>query len=258
MEMKIELKSLRMIAVTLGAAAALAGGTTALHAPAVYLAVEPAKAALAIDVTRRDVDASNEKVRMAHAALAHMWTRDFQSVGERFAVPGLARYRSIIASPCGMMRPNNAGYCPRDNTIYFDDVFLAAQAKSAAAELGTDGDMAGIGIIAHEMGHAVAIQLGYQSRATYPNEAIADCLAGAFTDESRSAGNLEKGDIEEAFFGMASAGDPTPELTGNPRMDNRILRVASIMGHGTREQRTSNFKRGLDGGPGACLDEFAN
>jgi predicted metalloprotease len=258
MEMTIKLKSLRKAAVTFGAATAIAGATTALRTPDVYLAVDAAKTAPAIEVTRRDVDASNEKVRMAHAALAHMWTTNFQQVGERFAVPGLARYRSLIASPCGMMRPSNAGYCPRDNTIYFDDVFLAAQAKAASAQLGTDGDMAGIGIIAHEMGHAVAIQLGYQSRATYPNEAIADCLAGAFTDESRREGNLEPGDIEEAFFGMAAAGDPTPELTGNPRMDNRILRVASIMGHGTREQRTSNFRRGLDGGAGACLDEFAN
>jgi predicted metalloprotease len=211
----------------------------------------------AVEVTRRDVDASNEKVAMAHNALASMWVTDFRRIGERFAVPGLARYRGPIMSPCGVMRPNNAGYCPRDNIIYFDDVFLAAQAKAASRELGTDGDMAAVGVIAHEMGHAVAIQLGVQSRATYPNEAIADCLAGAFTDQSRRDGSLEPGDIEEAFFGMAAAGDPTPELTGNPRMDNRILRVASIMGHGTRQQRTSNFRRGLDGGPGACLDEFA-
>jgi predicted metalloprotease len=28
------------------------------------------------------------------------------------------------------------------------------------------------------------------------------------------------------------------------------------MGHGTREQRTENFKRGFVGGAGACLDVF--
>jgi predicted metalloprotease len=106
------------------------------------------------------------------------------------------------------------------------------------------------------MGHAVSLQLGYRSRSTYAMEATADCLAGAFTEQADRDGSLEDGDIEEAFFGMASAGDPTPELTGDTRIDRRILRAASIMGHGTREQRTENFRRGLDGGAGACLDEF--
>jgi predicted metalloprotease len=87
-------------------------------------------------------------------------------------------------------------------------------------------------------------------------EATADCLAGAFTEESSRNGSLEPGDVDEAFFGMAAAGDPTPQLTGDERVDRRILRVASVMGHGTREQRTANFRRGLNGGPGACLDEF--
>ena len=253
--MMINSKVLRTGILSL-AVAALSASTVAFRAPTSYFA-DPSSAEGAVEITARDVTASNEKVVMAHGALASMWRSNFRGIGAQFAVPGLARYRGRpTASACGVMRPNNAGYCPRDNTIYFDDVFVALQAKNAALELGTDGDMAAVGIIAHEMGHAVAIQLGVQSRATYPNEAIADCLAGAFTDESRRNGSLEKGDIEEAFFGMAAAGDPTPELTGNPRMDNRILRVASIMGHGTREQRTANFRRGLDGGAGACLDEF--
>ena len=55
-----------------------------------------------------------------------------------------------------------------------------AQAKRAAQELGTDGDMAAVGVIAHEMGHAVALQLGFASPRTYENEAVADCLAGVW------------------------------------------------------------------------------
>lgn len=243
--------------LALATAATFGSSAANVSAPELSYASEAFSRAGDLEITSRDVAASNQKVGMAHSALAAMWTSNFRDIGQRFAVPGLARYRNgALRSPCGIMRPNNAGYCPRDNTIYFDDVFVAVQARHAAIELGTDGDMAAVGIIAHEMGHAVAIQLGVQSRATYPNEAIADCLAGAFTDQSRRDGSLEDGDIEEAFFGMAAAGDPTPELTGNPRMDNRILRVASIMGHGTREQRTANFRRGLDGGAGACLDEF--
>lgn len=226
------------------------------NAPAAYYAVDPAKTDAAIEVTNRDVAASNDKVRMAHAALAEMWTQYFRQAGTRFVVPDLVRYRGAAVSACGIMKRNNAGYCPGDNTIYFDEIFVAAQAKAAGRQLGTDGDMAAVGIIAHEMGHAVSIQLGYRSRSIYAMEATADCLAGAFTEESSRNGSLEPGDVDEAFFGMAAAGDPTPELTGDERVDRRILRVASVMGHGTREQRTANFRRGLDGGPGACLDEF--
>ena len=46
------------------------------------------------------------------------------------------------------------------------------------------------------------------------------------------------GDLDEAFFGMAAAGDPPPELTGNRRIDARILGRASLLGHGTREQHS--------------------
>lgn len=209
-----------------------------------------------VEVTMADVTESNRKVAMAHGALADMWSARFAGLGTRFAVPRVVRYRGGAMSACGPMRRNNAGYCPASNTIYFDEIFVAAQARSAAGALGTDGDMAAIGIIAHEMGHAVAMQLGYASRVTYHNEAIADCLAGAFAEQAGRDGSLENGDIEEAFHGMAAAADPAPELTGDRRIDGRILRNAALMGHGTREQRTSNFRRGLDGGAGACLEEL--
>ena len=150
----------------------------------------------------------------------------------------------------------NASYCWNSNTIYFDDVFVATQAKLASRVLGTDGDMTAIGIIAHEMGHAVAMQLGYRSRRSYDNEAVADCLAGAFARQAQEDGSIEDGDIDEAFFGMAAAGDPTPEFTGDRRSDARLARLVARNSHGTREQRVQNFKDGLEGGGSACMDEL--
>jgi predicted metalloprotease len=209
-----------------------------------------------IEITSADVEASNAKVKMAYNELVSLWGEDFNKIGARFAPPQIARYRGAARTSCGYQPQNNAAYCPRDNTIYFDDIFVAAQAKLAASQLRTDGDMAAVGIIAHEMGHAVAIQLGDVSRYTYDNESTADCLAGAFTEQAQQHGSIEAGDIDEAFFGMSMAGDPTPQLTGNERVDRMIVRRASLMGHGTRDQRMQNFRRGLDGGPGACLSEF--
>ena len=238
-----------VVALALGLGFAATPTTTAYAAPA-------PPSAPRIEITTQELAASNAKVQAAYSALIDMWRADFKAIGERFAAPGIARYRAPIRTACGVMMPNNAGYCAADNTIYFDDIFVAAQAKVAARALGTDGDMAGLGVIAHEMGHAVAIQLGYESRVSYENESVADCLAGAFAKHAQGDGSLEAGDVEEAVFGMASAGDPTPELTGNERMDQRILARMERVGHGTRDQRVQNFRNGFDGGAGACLDEF--
>lgn len=210
----------------------------------------------AVDITASDVAASNQKARMAHAALVSMWSDGFRRLGQRFYAPGLVPFSRGVRTACGIVRGGNAIYCPRDNTIYFEQVFIALQAKLAAQELGTDGDMAAVGVIAHEMGHAVAMQLGQISRTTYGNEATADCLAGAFTQQADRDGTLEQGDVDEAFFAMYTAGDPTPELTGNQRVDNRILARAARMAHGTREQRMENFRSGLEGGARACLPEI--
>ena len=208
------------------------------------------------EVTEADVNASNAKVKMAYEALVTMWSRDFQQLGARFAPPAILRYRGSVMTACGVMPANNALYCPQRNAIYFDDVFVARQARAAARSLGTDGDMAAVGIIAHEMGHAAAMQLGETSPIPYENEAVADCLAGVFAKESEDDGSLEKGDLEEAFFGLAAAGDPTPQFTGNRRIDRQIAMRAQYLGHGTREQRQANFNQGFKGGAGSCLAEF--
>ena len=207
-----------------------------------------------VRVTAADVRATNDEVRMAYGALTAMWTGEFGRVGGRFAVPRIARYRAPIETRCGVMYPGNAGYCPTENAIYYDDVFVAAQGKRAASRLGTDGDMAAVGVIAHEVGHAVAMQLGFRSRVTYENEAVADCLTGAFARFAGEDGSLEEGDLDEAFFAMASAADPTPTLTGDERRDRARLARLARSSHGSPEQRMENFDRGLQGGAGACLD----
>src|SRR5690349_12418994 len=156
-----------------GRAAALALITTVLLGPATPGAntapmySDPNKPAAAVELTERDVAASNAKIRAAYSELASMWSKGFTRIDGEFETPRLLRYRGAVLSACGVMQPSNAAYCPRENAIYYDEVFVAGQAKSAAVDLGTDGDMAGIGVIAHEMGHAVAIQLGFESPTAY-------------------------------------------------------------------------------------------
>jgi predicted metalloprotease len=238
------------------AASAAFGTAESVHSAPTFAAPTTPVPAVALDVTAQDVAASNAKVKLAYDALVTMWSADFDQLGTRFAPPGLVRYRGAVRTACGVMSGNNAAYCTARNTIYFDDVFVARQAKDAARDLGTDGDMAAVGIIAHEMGHAVAMQLGADSPVPYYNEATADCLAGVFTQRSAQNGSLEPGDLDEAFHGLAAAGDPTPRLTGNRRVDARISYRAALMGHGTREQRLANFRTGYEHGAGACVPEL--
>jgi predicted metalloprotease len=209
-----------------------------------------------IRVTADDVRQSNTKVASAYSALVDMWTKAFDQIGERFAAPRVARYTGAVRTACGVIGPNNAQYCPSANAIYYDEVFVAGMGKAAASSLGTDGDMASVGIIAHEMGHAVAMQLGHRSRNSYTNESTADCLAGAFAKQSDHDGFLEKGDVEEAFYGMSLAGDPEPESTGNPRYDAIVQARLARQAHGTKDQRMDNFRAGLEGGAKVCLSDF--
>jgi uncharacterized protein len=227
----------------------LSAGAQPLHASG---STPPASA----DVSETAIAASNAKVGVAYRAMVEIWSRRFAELGHRFVAPALLAYRGPARTSCGVMSANNAAYCTARNAIFFDEAFLARLAGAASRELRTDGDMAAIGVIAHEVGHAIVTQLRVDSRIPYENEAAADCLSGVFTRDSEEDGSLEEGDLEEAFFGMAAAGDPPPALTGNRRVDARILTRAALLGHGTREQRLANFTAGYEHGAAACVSAF--
>ena len=209
-----------------------------------------------ITLTSDDVAATNEKAQMAVNALVAMWTSEFRGMGQRFVAPRVVRHRSGVRSACGVIPARNASYCYGNNTIYFDDLFLAAQAKLTGLALGSDGDMAAVGILAHEMGHAAAFQLGARSRRSYANESIADCFTGVFARHARADGSLEAGDLEEAFYAMAAAADPELQPTGDRRVDAQLASRLRRSAHGTREQRQQNFRNGYERGGGACIASF--
>jgi hypothetical protein len=62
--------------------------------------------------------------------------------------------------------------------------------------------------------------------------------------------------LDEVVFGLAAAGDPTPPYTGNRRIDAQLAIRARYLGHGTREQRLSNFLTGYRAGAEGCLAVF--
>jgi predicted metalloprotease len=219
--------------------------------PAFFAA--PADEPTRVMITVADVRAADEEAQAVYGALTAMWTAEFRAAGARFVAPRFARYRGNVRSECGIVPASNAAYCGENNTIYYDPVFLTVQAKVTGQALGTDGDMAAVGIIAHEMGHAVTAQLGRQHDSSYGMESEADCLAGAFARHAERDGSLEAGDLDEAFYAMAAAGDPELRSSGNRRVDARRAAMLERRRHGTREQRQANFRRGYAGGSNTCL-----
>jgi hypothetical protein len=132
--------------------------------------------------------------------------------------------------------------------------------------MGAPGDFAQAYVIAHEIGHHVQNQLGITGKVdgmrgkvsqTQMNalsvrvELQADCLAGVWTHHSqKSKGWLDQSDIDEALNAAAQIGDDTLQRKSQGTV------VPESFTHGTSAQRSTWFKRGVQGGSIAQCNTF--
>jgi predicted metalloprotease len=165
------------------------------------------------------------------------------------------------------MGANNAFFCSGDNTIYYDQDFMAARMKAAAAALHSDGDYAPVVILAHEWGHAAGYWYGQKNRQfswqTFAGEQLADCLAGVVTRSAERAGKLATGDVAEAEFTIQSGGrvdlsklmpiGPNRPKTISEKLDDDFRKYAS---HGEPADRLRAFRKGYRGTAQACLADL--
>jgi predicted metalloprotease len=146
------------------------------------------------------------------------WEDTFEQSGERYQHAKLVLYSGGVSTGCG-----NASsavgpfYCPADQRVYLDLSFY----REMQSELGANGDFAWAYVIAHEVGHHVQRLLGtsgevHRLEQKDPGEANelsvrlelqADCYAGVWSHSVRAAGDLERGDIEEALGAAEAVGD---------------------------------------------------
>ena len=82
-------------------------------------------------------------------------------------------------------------------------------------------------------------------------ELQADCYAGVWSHSVRAAGDLEKGDIEEALGAAEAVGDDRLQRQATGTVD------PDSFTHGTSEQRASWFGEGDDAGEPAACDTFS-
>jgi len=152
-------------------------------------------------------------------------------------------------------------YCPADERVYLDLTFYDDMRR----QLGASGDFAWAYVIAHEMGHHIQRITGTSGEVdklsrddpdranelSVRQELQADCYSGVWASTVFAEGDLEPGDLDEAFGAAEAVGDDRlqEQAGGSVNPDSFT--------HGTSEQRRAWFERGYESGEPADCDTFS-
>jgi predicted metalloprotease len=190
------------------------------------------------------------------------WTQILpQQSGKPYHHARLVLFRDYAQSACGSAESATGPfYCPGDEKVYIDLGFY----DELRQRFGAPGEFAQAYVLAHEIGHHVQKLLGIERkvrqlqednpRARNPVsvhlELQADCFAGVWAHSTQQRGLLEKGDVESALAAAAAVGDDRLQrmATGHVSPDSFT--------HGTSQQRTAWFRKGLDAGSVTACNTF--
>ena len=81
-------------------------------------------------------------------------------------------------------------------------------------------------------------------------ELQADCLAGVWAQSVYKRGDLDPGDVDEGLQAASSVGDDRIQASAGQAVNPETWT------HGSAEQRSSWFKKGMDSGDPAACDTF--
>ncbi|HEY8610274.1 MAG TPA: neutral zinc metallopeptidase [Roseomonas sp.] len=205
-------------------------------------------------------DAGRRFIAQVLGETEQVWNQQFAQLGRRYEEPVLVLFSGATQSGCGAAQAQTGPfYCPNDQRVYIDLEFMARLQR----QLGATGDFAAAYIVAHEVGHHVQNLLGVLPRVQQAQarmdgaernqlqvqvELQADCLAGMWANQAQRARNiLEQGDIEEGLNAAAAVGDD--------RVTGGRVRPESFT-HGSAQERTRWFRRGLESGNIRDCDTF--
>jgi predicted metalloprotease len=184
-----------------------------------------------------------------------------EQVGTAYQHAKLVLFRDAITSACGFAEAASGPfYCPGDNKVYVDLGFY----QELKDRFGAPGDFAQAYVLAHEIGHHLQCLLGTESKVrrlqardqgqTNPlsvaMELQADCYAGVWGHSAAQRGILENGDAEEGLNAAAAVGDDRMQRMSGARINPEGWT------HGSAEQRSSWFHRGLSAGKLSACDTF--
>ena len=196
-----------------------------------------------------------EFVAVVLADTEDVWHKLFSDMSLVYREPKLVLFSGQVNSACGFSSDATGPfYCPGDDRIYIDLLFLDQLQK----RLGAEGDFAIAYIVAHEVGHHVQNQLGtltevhslqqqvsqkQYNELTVRLELQADFYAGVWAHYAQKMKNiLETGDLDEAINAAQAVGDDTLQKQSQGYV------VPDSFTHGTSAQRMSWFKKGFSTG----------
>ncbi|HBG57249.1 KPN_02809 family neutral zinc metallopeptidase [Proteiniphilum sp. UBA1028] len=194
-----------------------------------------------------------------------VWTEIFRTqLRHNYVNPTLVTFTDETVSECGgASAAVGPFYCPADEKMYIDLNFFH-QLKS---DFGAKGDLAMAYVTAHEVGHHVQKLLGVidqvnqyrgqiseteQNRLNVKLELQADFLAGVWVYHAQKMNMilLEPGDLESAISATTAVGDDTIQKK------SMGYSVPDSFTHGTAEQRTYWFRKGMQTGDISQGDTF--
>lgn len=216
------------------------------------------------EMTAEDVSAG-EFVSVTLADTEEIWAKVFREQLNREYTPAvLVLFKGATQSPCGSASgASGPFYCPGDKKAYLDTEFFATLEQ----RLGAKGDFAAAYVVAHEIGHHVQNELGILSKANQVRQSVgeeesnavsvrvelqADCFSGIWAREvAQTFGTIDRADLEEAINAARQIGDDTLQRNAGQRP------MPHTFTHGTSEQRSEWFLRGVQSGQMAECDTFA-
>ena len=196
-----------------------------------------------------------EFIAVVLADTEDVWHNLFREMGLQYREPNIVLFNGQVQSACGFSSAATGPfYCPGDDRIYIDLLFLEQLQK----RLGAGGDFAIAYIVSHEVGHHVQKQLGtldevhslqqqvsqsQYNELTVRLELQADFYAGVWAHHAQKMKNiLEEGDLEEAFNAAQAVGDDRLQMKSQGYV------VPDSFTHGTSAQRMSWFRKGYSTG----------
>ena len=208
-------------------------------------------------------DEAGQFVAKVLGSTEDVWARIFERSGSQYRPPTLVLYEGQVRSACGTgQAAMGPFYCPGDEKLYIDLAFF----RDLQTRFRAPGDFAQAYVIAHEVAHHVQNLTGgfrklETARGRVPHaefnrlsvraELQADCYAGVWGHHAGTMNQLESGDVDEALAAATAIGDDRLQKQTQGRV------VPESFTHGTSEQRTRWFKRGLDSGNPRDCDTFA-
>jgi predicted metalloprotease len=217
--------------------------------------------------TSRSTNPQEEELKQFSATVLasteDVWTDIFPQEGKSYRKPTLVLFTEQARSACGMAGAAvGPFYCPGDEKLYLDLSFFSELQTRFRAP----GDFAQAYVIAHEVGHHVQNLLGTMERVDAARgrmsegeanqlsvrlELQADFLAGVWAHYAQQKGILEPGDIEEALGAASAVGDDRLQREGQGYV------IPDSFTHGTSEQRSRWFRKGLETGDIRQGDTFS-